>query len=128
MIGADVVALNRGSPAPPPASVDAVLDGVAGSVFPALVAALRPNGCYCMIGAAAGSDVTFDIWALLDGRRLTGYSTEGLDGDTLRAATRELLALSLPRPPTTVVPLVEVARAHALLDARAVTGRVVLVP
>jgi NADPH:quinone reductase-like Zn-dependent oxidoreductase len=54
-IGADVVALNRGSPAPPPASVDAVLDGVAGSVFPALVAALRPNGCYCMVGAAGRS-------------------------------------------------------------------------
>jgi NADPH2:quinone reductase len=127
-IGANVVALKRDSPAPPPASVDAVLDGVAGSLFPTLVAALRPHGRYCMIGAAAGGEVTFDLWTLLDGRSLTGYSSEDLDGDALRAATRELLALSLPQPPTTVVPLVEAARAHALLESRVVPGRVVLVP
>jgi NADPH2:quinone reductase len=127
-IGAKVVALKRDSPAPLPASVDAVLDGVAGSLFPTLVAALRPHGRYCMIGAAAGGEVTFDLWTLLDGRSLTGYSSEDLDGDALRAATRELLALSLPQPPTTVVPLVEAARAHALLESRTVPGRVVLVP
>jgi len=127
-IGANVIALNRGSPAPPPATIDAVLDGVAGSLFPTLVAALRPHGHYCMVGAAAGSDVAFDLWTLLDGRSLTGYSSEDLDGDALRTATRELLALSLPQPPTTVVPLVEAARAHALLESRAVPGRVVLVP
>ncbi len=127
-LGANVVALKRNSPAPPPASADAVLDGVAGSVFPALVAALRPHGRYCMIGATAGSDVTFDIWSLLDGRSLTGYSTEDLDGNALRVATPELLALRLPQPPTTVVRLVEAARAHTLLESRAVSGRVVLVP
>jgi NADPH2:quinone reductase len=127
-IGANAVALKRDTPAPPPASVDAVLDGVAGSLFPTLIAALRSHGRYCMIGAAAGGEVMFDVWTLLDGRSLTGYSSEDLDGDALRAATRELLALNLPQPPTTVVPLVEAPRAHALLESRSVPGRVVLVP
>jgi NADPH:quinone reductase len=61
-------------------------------------------------------------------RVLTGYSTEDLDGQALRAATAELLALRLPPPPTTVLPLAEAARAHELLEQRTVRGRVVLVP
>jgi len=61
-------------------------------------------------------------------RVLTGYSTEDLDGRALRAATAELLALRLPPPPTTVLPLAEAARAHELLERRTVRGRVVLVP
>jgi NADPH2:quinone reductase len=59
---------------------------------------------------------------------LTGYSSEELDGDTLRAATRALLAMGLPAPPTTVLPLAEAARAHELLESRTVRGRIVLVP
>ena len=126
--GARVVALTRSSPSPQPASADAVLDGVAGPLFSTLVAALRPGGRYCTFGAAAGGDVSFDAWGLIEGRVLTGYSTEDLDGKALRAATRELLGLQLPRPPTTVLPLAQAARAHALLEQRAVHGRVVLVP
>jgi NADPH2:quinone reductase len=125
---ANVVALTRDSPRPQPASADAVLDGVAGPLFPVLVAALRPGGRYSIIGAVAGGEVCFDAWNLLDGRVLTGYSSESLDGDTLRAATRELLALRVPQPPTSVFPLSEAARAHTLLEKRALRGRVVLVP
>jgi NADPH2:quinone reductase len=127
-LGANVLALVRGAPDPVPGSVDAVLDGVAGPLFPRLIAALRPHGRYCIYGAAAGGDVRFDAWGLLDGRVLTGYSSEDLDGETLRSATRELLALRLPVPPTTVVPLADAVRAHAMLEQRAVQGRVVLVP
>jgi NADPH2:quinone reductase len=127
-LGASVVALTRSSPPPKPASADAVLDGVAGALFPTLVAALRSGGRYCIVGAVAGGEVAFDAWSLLDGRVLTGYSTEDLDGDALRAATRELLGLRLPPPRTKVLPLAEAARAHALLEGRAVRGRVVLVP
>ena len=81
-----------------------------------------------MFGAAAGSDVALDLWSLLDGRVLTGYSTEDLNGLALRAATAELLAMRLPPPPTTVLPLADAARAHTLVESRAVRGRVVLVP
>ncbi|SEM76303.1 NADPH2:quinone reductase [Stigmatella aurantiaca] len=127
-LGAEVIALERGSPAPQPGSADAVLDSVAGPLFPTLVSALRPEGRYCIVGAAAGGDVAFDVWRLLDGRALTGYSTETLDGTVLRRATQELIRLRLPPPPTRVLPLAEAARAHALIEERAVRGRVVLVP
>jgi NADPH2:quinone reductase len=127
-LGATVVALTRNSRLPEPGSADAVLDGVAGPLFGPLVAALRPGGRYCMFGAAAGGDVSFDAWGLIERRVLAGYSTEDLDGPALRTATRELLAMRLPPPPTTVLPLAEAARAHALLEQRSLQGRVVLVP
>ncbi len=69
-----------------------------------------------------------DAWSLLDALTITGYSTEDLDGDDLRTATRALLALRLPAVPHTVLPLGEAARAHALLERRELKGRVVLVP
>ncbi|AUX44356.1 uncharacterized protein SOCE26_058200 [Sorangium cellulosum] len=127
-LGASVVALERSSPPPQPGSADVVLDGVAGALFPTLVAALRPAGRYCIVGAAAGGEVAFDAWSLLDGRTLTGYSTEDLDGAALRVATRELLGMQLSPPPTTVLPLAQAALAHALLEQRVVRGRLVLVP
>ncbi|MCK6552733.1 zinc-binding dehydrogenase [Myxococcota bacterium] len=127
-LGAEVVALDRSSPLPAPATVDAMLDTVAGPLFPALVSALRPGGRYSLVGAAAGGQVTFDAWALLEERTLTGYSSETLDGEILRRATAELLAFQLPPPPTTVLPLAEAARAHAGLEQRTLRGRVVLVP
>lgn len=126
--GATVVPLERGSPSPAPKSADAVLDVVAGSLFPALVASLRHGGRYCIVGAIAGGDVRFDAWSLLDALTLTGCSTEDLDGDGLRAATRALLEVELPPVPRTVLPLAEAARAHALLERREAKGRVVLVP
>lgn len=126
--GALVFPLERTSPPPEPKSADAVLDVVAGALFPALIASLRPGGRYCLVGAIAGGDVRFDAWGLLDGLTLTGYSTEDLDGDGLRAATEALLGVKLPPIEHTVLPLADAARAHALLERRDVKGRVVLVP
>ena len=68
----------------------------------------------------------FDAWALLESLTLTGYSTEDLDGDSLRAATRALLDTPLAPPPHVVLPLADAARAHAMLERRDVKGRVVL--
>jgi len=127
-LGATVVALDRSSPPPAPGSADAILDVVGGAMFRALVDALRPHARYCAIGAAASSEVTFDLWSLLDGRSLTGYSSEELDGEALRSATRDLLAMDLSAPPTTVMPLADAAAAHAQLESRTVRGRIVLVP
>jgi NADPH2:quinone reductase len=127
-LGAQVVALDRTSGPPQPGSADGILDVVGGSMFPHLVNALRPHARYCAIGAAASADVTFDLWSLLDGRSLTGYSSEDLDGEALRLATRELLVMNLPAHATTVMPLGDAARAHELLESRAVRGRIVLVP
>lgn len=126
--GANVVALERGAPPPAPGSADAVLDVVAGPLFPSLVGALRHGGRYCLIGAIAGGDVRFDAWNLLESLTLTGYSTEDLNGDGLRTATRTLLDLELPAVPHVVLPFAEAARAHAMLERREIKGRVVLVP
>jgi NADPH2:quinone reductase len=127
-VGANVVGLERGSPPPRPKSADAVLDTVAGPLFPALIASLRHGGTYCLVGAVGGGEVQLDAWSLLDALTITGYSTEDLDGDDLRTATRALLELKLPPVPHTVLPLGEAARAHALLERRELEGRVVLVP
>ena len=126
--GATVVEVERTSPPPPRKSADAVLDVVAGPLFRALIASLRHGGRYCIVGAMGGGDVPLDAWSLLDALVLTGYSTEDLDGQGLRAATRALLALELPAVEHTVLPLAEAARAHDLLERREVRGRVVLVP
>jgi NADPH2:quinone reductase len=111
-------------------SCDAVLDAVAGPLFAAAVGALRPGGRYSLVGAAAGGTVTWDVFALLDGLTLTGWSSESLDGDALRALWQPLMTLvaegRLAVPAPTLVPLAEAAHAHRLLEARAVTGRVLL--
>jgi NADPH2:quinone reductase len=105
-----------------------VLDVVAGQRFAELVVSLRHGGRYCIVGAMAGGDVCFDAWSLLNGVTLTGYSTEDIDGDGLRAATDALLKARLPGINYTVLPLAQAARAHALLESREVKGRVVLNP
>ncbi len=127
-LGANVVGLYRSSSPPEPGSADAILDVVGGAMFPHLVNALRPHARYCAVGASASADVALNLWSLLDGRSLTGYSSEDLDGEALRRATRELLAMNLAPPPTTAMPLTDAARAHELLESRAVRGRIVLVP
>jgi NADPH2:quinone reductase len=126
--GARVVAIERGSSPPEPGSTDAVLDTVAGPLFRNLVQSLRRGGRYCLVGAVAGGDVEFDAWDLVGGLTLTGYSTEDLDSNGFRAATRALLEVGLPSVPRTVMKLDEAARAHALLERREVKGRVILVP
>jgi NADPH2:quinone reductase len=116
----------------PERSADAVLDTVAGPLFPVLVKALRHAGRLSLVGAVAGNDVTLDVWDLLLGITLTGYSTEDLEGPSLRAATAVLVeglrTRGLRAPARTVLPLRQAARAHGLLERHEVSGRVVLVP
>jgi len=115
-----------------PRSVDAVLETVGGPLFPVVAKALRPGGRLSLVGAVAGGDVRFDAWDLALGITLTGYTTEHLDGPALRSATTELVGAlrsgTLQLPARTVLPLDQAAEAHALLERRAVSGRVLLVP
>ena len=131
-LGATEVVVGRGASVGLTAgSLDGVLDTVAGPLFGTLVAALRRSGRYCLVGAVAGSQVSFDAWSL-EARVLTAWSSEDLDGSTLRAATEDLVSVLRPgrlaAPAVTVLPLEDAARAHALLEAHEVTGRLVLVP
>lgn len=132
--GADrvIVAPKDGPPRLNPASVDGVLDAVGGGLFGPCVEALRSGGTLSLVGAVAGGDVRFDAWGLIRPVTLTGYSSEDLDGPALRGAVAALAGWlmdgSLKPPARTVVPLAEASRAHALLEAGGVTGRVLLVP
>ncbi|MHB9003056.1 MAG: quinone oxidoreductase family protein [Coriobacteriia bacterium] len=126
--GAHVVAHGRSSEALRPGTADAVLDVVAGPLFPELVTALAHGGRYCLVGAVAGGQVCFDAWSLIGGITLTGYSSEDLDGRGLREATDALLRANLPAIQPTVIPLTEAAHAHSMLERREVKGRVVLIP
>lgn len=129
-----VIVSPKGGPPPrlEPASVDGVLDAVGGDLFGPCVEALRPGSVLSLVGAVASGRVRFDAWQLIRPVTLTGYSSEDLDGQTLRDAVAALAGWfvggSIAPPARTTVPLAEASRAHALLEAGGVTGRVLLVP
>jgi NADPH:quinone reductase len=69
--------------------------------------------------------VRFDLWDLIRPIALTGYSTEDLDGRTLRGAIRAIVSLlqrgALPSPVFTTTSLRDPGRAHKLMEQRGVT-------
>lgn len=85
-----------------------------------------------MVGAVGGNNVRVNADELLRPVTLTGYSTEKLDGATLREAVSVLLRWLVDghvRPPAhRTMPLAEAAQAHALLERKGVSGRLLLVP
>lgn len=132
--GADEVVVSAGGEAAhiEPGSVDGVLDTVGAAAFGPCLAALRPGGVLSLVGAVGGSEVRLDLWDLIRPVTLTGYSSEALDGPALRQAVKALVGWleegAIGAPACTTMPLAEAARAHALLERRGVTGRVLLVP
>jgi NADPH:quinone reductase len=114
-----------------PGSIDGVLDTVAGKSFGTYVAALRPGGVLSLVGAVGGSDVSFDAYRLLE-ITLTGYASDTLDGDALRAAVSAIsgwVSRGVIRvPDRTVFPLEEAATAHSKLEQHLARGRVLLIP
>jgi len=112
-------------------AIDGLLDTVAGRTFGSFVTALRPGALLSLVGAVGGSHVSFDAYRLLE-VTLTGYSSENLDGPSLRhaiGAIGEWLRRGTLAPPArTVLPLSEADSAHARLENHAVRGRVLLVP
>ena len=100
--------------------------------FGPLAKSLRPGGRLSLVGAVAGGDVNFDAWDLTLGVSLTGYSSEGLDGQALQEAVTSIAGLvkegQLEPPRRTCIPLSEAADAHELLEGCGVEGRVLLTP
>ena len=113
------------------ASIDGVLDTVAGKLFRPCADALQPDGVLSVVGAVGGGEVTLDAYALLE-ITLTGYSSESLDGPSLRAAMEKIcwwLREGQLKPPSRAVfRLQDAAQAHVALEARGVEGRLLLVP
>jgi len=117
-------------PALAPESVDGVLDTIGGPAFAACVAALRPGGALCLVGALAGGDVALDAWRLLAPLTLTGWSSESLDGPSLRAAIAKLAGWlqtgAIRAPEHRTLALRDAAQAHRVLEQGGVRGRIVL--
>ncbi|TWS98505.1 zinc-binding dehydrogenase [Reyranella sp. CPCC 100927] len=113
------------------ASLDGILDTVAGAGFGAYVAALRSGATLCLVGSVGGHHVAFDTDYLYD-VTLTGYSTESLDSAALRramASITDYLRRGVLVPPAyTLFALRDAAAAHEALERHGVQGRILLVP
>jgi NADPH2:quinone reductase len=128
-----VIVFSKGEPPSLDAEgVDGVLDAVGGELFGPCVQALRAGGVLSLVGAVAGGQVHFDAWHLIRPVVLTGYSSESLDGQTLRNAVSLIAAWlcdgTVKSPARTLVPMAEAAEAHAMLERGGVRGRILLVP
>jgi NADPH:quinone reductase len=112
-------------------SLDGVLDLVAGSSFGTFVSALRPGRTLSLVGAVGGNVVSLDGYRLMD-TTLTGYTSESLDGNSLRRAisaiTSWLHSGELQVPAHTEFPLDRAAEAHSASERGALGGRILLVP
>jgi NADPH2:quinone reductase len=115
-----------------PRSVDAVLELTGQDTFADSVAVLRRGGRLCLLGAASGPELRLSAWDLLHELVLTGYSSENLTGDALRASMKQLCSLleqgKLSAPPYRSFAMAQAAQAHALMEQGAVMGRALLVP
>lgn len=112
--------------------VDAVFDTIGGATFRDSVAVLKRGGHLCLVGAASGDFLSFVAWDLLQDLHLTGYSSENLTGDDLRAAMQDISTWvtqgTLQAPPYQRFSLQDAAQAHMFMEQGKVMGRLLLVP
>ena len=113
-----------------PRSVDAVLETTGARTFADSAAVLRRGGRLCLVGALTGPELALSAWDLLQELVLTGWSSENLTGDGLRAHVAQIAALvaeaRLRAPAVTRFALADAAAAHAAVEAGVVAGRVLL--
>jgi NADPH2:quinone reductase len=112
-------------------SVDAVLETTGERTFADSCAVLRRGGRLCLVGALTGPDLTLSAWDLIQELQLTGWSSENLDGDGLRASiaaiVEQLRAGTLRAPAVTRFDLADVASAHRAMERGKLAGRALLV-
>ncbi len=115
-----------------PRSLDAVLELLGERTFADSVAVLRPGGRLSLVGALTGADLHLVAWDLMQDLVVTGFSSENLTGDDLRADVEhlvgELRAGRLEPPKYELMPLAEASAAHRQVEAGHATGRILLVP
>jgi NADPH2:quinone reductase len=106
----------------------AVLETTGARTFADSSAVLRRGGRLCLVGALTGPDLTLSAWDLLQDLVLTGWSSENLDGDGLRAAVDEIVeqlrAGRLRAPAIERFAMADAADAHRAMER----GRALLVP
>lgn len=106
--------------------VDIVVEHVGASTWEQSVRALRWGGALVTCGATTGHQVTLDLRALFFKQISLLGSTMGSMGE-LVAAWEQVRAGRIRPVVDRVLPMSRVAEAHALLEGRAVGGKIVLV-
>lgn len=118
--------LDRDAPLPAD-TYDAVIDVVAGPVWPALIGALKPGGHYAVAGAIAGPVVQADLREIYL-RDITLHGCSFMS----RAVFAELVALinagSIRPLVSRSYPLREIARAQRDFMSKRYPGKLVLIP
>jgi NADPH2:quinone reductase len=118
-----------------PGGIDVALDAIGGDALHRVIGLLAPLGRVVAYGAAAGELTHLPVRNLFPLRTVTGFSLlawraacpEQARADIVELAGL-LLAGDLRAAAETVLPLADIVRAHQLMEDRAVTGRLVLVP
>ena len=112
-------------------SVDAVLETTGERTFADSAAVLRRGGRLCLVGALTGPDLRLSAWDLLQDLVLTGWSSENLDGDALRAAIAQIVdgvrGGMLRAPAIERFALPDAAAAHRAMERGELAGRALLV-
>lgn len=107
--------------------VEVAFEHVGGAVFEAAVKALARDGRLVTCGATIGHEVKFDL-NLLFGRHLAVFGSWMSRRGELAEVLKFVADGRLKPVVEAVLPLAEARRAHELLEARRVFGKVVLVP
>jgi len=112
---------------------DVVVDGVGGALFAPAMRALAFGGRYVVVGSASQAPAVLDVRGLMPrGQTVCGFVVarvmEEDAGEPQRAfdAVQAAWRAGALRPRVTVLPAAEVARAHALIESRRATGKIVL--
>jgi NADPH2:quinone reductase len=118
-----------------PGGVDLALDAVGGQMLHQIIELLAPSGRVVIFGASAGELTSVPVRSLFALKTATGFSLlawRAANAGQARADIAELTGLLLSgrlRAATeTRLPLADVVQAHQLLEDRAVTGRLLLLP
>jgi NADPH:quinone reductase-like Zn-dependent oxidoreductase len=117
-----------------PGGLDLVLEAVGGEVLHQSVGLLAPFGRAVVFGASAGDLTSLPVTSLFGLKTASGFSLlawRAANADQARLDLAELVSLFQAgdlRAVTTSLPLAEAVQAHRLLEDRAVTGRLLLVP
>jgi NADPH2:quinone reductase len=109
-----------------------VLETTGERTFADSTALLRRGGRLCLVGALTGPALTLSAWDLMQDLELTGWSSENLDGDALRANIAGIVELvrdgRLRAPAIERFAMADAAEAHRRIEAGELRGRALLVP
>lgn len=118
-----------------PGGVTLALESVGGDLLHQAIGLLAPGGRAVVYGAASGNLAAVPVQTLFPLRTLTGFSLLAWRAtcpqqarDAAAELTRLLGSGTLRAVAETTLPLTGIARAHEMLESRAVRGRIMLVP